>query len=91
MKTEEIKEKIEIIVGGAEEIKPVIRNLIKMVDDYLPEIQPSIEKTLDYVVDSNIRMIDRLVTSGYKRQEAIEIVGNIMASIRPLKSKGLFG
>lgn len=82
MNSGDIKEIVEVIVGGAEEIKPVIRNAVKAVDEYLPEIQPSIERLQDYAVDSADRMVKRLETKGFKRHEAIKIFGSLIGAAR---------
>ncbi|MCK5616716.1 hypothetical protein KAR91_83415, partial [Candidatus Pacearchaeota archaeon] len=82
MNSSDIKEIIEAVVGGAEEIKPVIRNAIKATDEYLLEIQPSIERLQVYAVDSACMMVKRAEGNGFKRHEAIEIVGNLIGTVR---------
>ena len=87
MTPSDIKEFIESIIADAEEIKPIIRNAIKAVDEYLPEIQPSIERIQDYAVDSACRMVERAESQGFEREEAIEIVGNLISAMRSYSKK----
>lgn len=81
MKLTEIKDILAAIIGGADDLKPVIKLGVKAVREYTEDIKPVIDDLSDYMIDTKLRQIKRIGENGYTRDEAIQIVNNVIKDI----------
>ena len=74
MTEEDARDLVAFLIERADELKPVISELIDAVGTFEPEIKRVLEGITDAAVDCKVHAINRLIyVHGFSKEEAIQI------------------
>jgi hypothetical protein len=81
------KEAIRSLVEDAEEFKPLLLVGIAVLKSFGKEVVPIIDDLVNWVVDTNIRVIARYAAAGLTREHAVLLLLNSHAALGKALSK----
>lgn len=69
------------IINHSEDLKPIVKDVIKIIDDFSPEVYSIFKKISFGLVDLQVEMILRFESHGFTREQAIDLTKEKISSI----------